>query len=253
MDRIMRTYKDLAANPVELRRRAENTLRTDVKESPAPLGEADARKLVHELQVHQIELEMQNAELQKARDEQAAALERYTDLYEFAPVGYLTLDRKGTVHSANLACASLLGIERSRLTGRWFQNLIGDDARPVFDAFLAKVFEEKGRETCELSVVRQGRDPIDVRLEAALCGAAQDCRVAVIDITERKRTEAQNTEAIGQLAGGVAHELRNQLAVITQACETLLRRSLALEKGAAPGPDSPRRKRSAKPAKRSGR
>jgi hypothetical protein len=148
-------------------------------------------------------------------------------------VGYLTLDRKGTIHSANLTCASLLGIERSRLTGRWFQLLLGDKARLEFNAFLGKVFEERERGTCELTLDRKGQGAIEIRLEAALCGSAMDCRVAVIDITQRKQAEALKARACGQFVGEAGHAFGTQLAEIAKACDTLLRRTKALEKKSA--------------------
>ena len=98
----------------EMRRRAEERLREQHPETGQARTEAETQRLVHELQVHQIELEMQNEELQTARDEVASGLEKYSDLYDFAPVGYLTLDPEGRVLEANLTCASLLGIDRSR-------------------------------------------------------------------------------------------------------------------------------------------
>ena len=99
-----------------LRARAEERLRARDAAAPDRGTEADALRLQHELQVHQIELELQNAELERSRDELEAALERYTDLYDFAPVGYFTLDRDGGIFSANLTGADLLNVPRARLS-----------------------------------------------------------------------------------------------------------------------------------------
>ncbi len=103
----------------ELRRRAEKRLK---KQSPAtaPNSPAQSKRLLHELQVHQIELEMQNEELRESRAEMEATLERYTDLYDFAPVGYFTLAAGGVIRELNLPGARLLGLERSRLGGSRF-------------------------------------------------------------------------------------------------------------------------------------
>ena len=98
----------------KLRNRAEKSLRkrsADLGKSPVE----DARKLIHELRVHQIELEMQNEELRKAQVELAESRDRYFDLYDFAPVGYFTLDEKGLILEVNLAGADLLGSERASL------------------------------------------------------------------------------------------------------------------------------------------
>jgi ribosomal protein L19E len=102
-----------SAKPAQLRSRAEAHLRgqKQLKAGVAKTG-ADSRRLLHELQVHQIELEMQNAELRQARDELEVALENYTDLYDFAPSGYFTLAATGAILQANLTGATLVGIGR---------------------------------------------------------------------------------------------------------------------------------------------
>ena len=90
---------------------------------------SDTRRLVHELQVHQIELEMQNEELMQTRAELEAALRQYTDLYDFAPVGYFTLARDGTILQVNLAGANLLGVERGTLIKQRFGVFVADQSR----------------------------------------------------------------------------------------------------------------------------
>ena len=120
----MKGKPNTSANAAELRRRAEALLRKQQqqqkkkKKTAQPRTEADTQRLLHELQVHQIELEMQNAELQDARDEVEAGLEKYTDLYDFAPVGYFSIDEQGLILEVNLTGAALLGVERSRLAKR---------------------------------------------------------------------------------------------------------------------------------------
>ena len=145
------------------------------------------QRLLHELQVHQIELEMQNAELRQARDEVEAALNKYTDLYDFAPIGYFTLDREGVIRAANLSGSSLLGVERTNLLGRFFCDFMPDEARPGFSEFLGKVFAAPKKESFEATLRPQGGDPYFVRIEAALCGSGFECRFAVSDISEQKR------------------------------------------------------------------
>ena len=107
------------------------------------------------MQVHQIELEMQNAELRQARDDLETALEKYTDLYDFAPVGYFTLDRKGNIRSVNLTGAGLVGVERSLLVGRRFGLFVTDEARPAFTAFLEKVFTSPAKVACEVALQKR--------------------------------------------------------------------------------------------------
>ncbi len=109
---------------VKLRLLAEERLRSGIAEtSPSPAG-ADSLRLYHELQVHQVELEMQNSELRQARDELDTALAKYTDLYDFAPVGFFTLDCNAIIKSVNLAGAGLVGGVRSKLIGRRFGTLV---------------------------------------------------------------------------------------------------------------------------------
>ena len=164
-------------------------LRTPLKEKPCPLTKEEAQRLLHELYVHQIELEMRNEELQQARAEVKAVLGQYTDLYDFAPVGYFTLEPDGTIRQANLTGARLFGAERSRLMNRRFGLFVSDDCRPAFDAFLKKVFEGRARESCKLALWKEGNNPLYVHIEARVSEDGQACRAAVVDITERKRAE----------------------------------------------------------------
>src|SRR5512147_686946 len=102
------------SNKEPLRKKAEKLL-----SEPFPpvhnVGEADPRKLVHELQVHRIELEMQNEELRRAQEEIEASRQKYSDLYDFAPIGYFTFSASGEVLEVNLTGASLLNVERAKL------------------------------------------------------------------------------------------------------------------------------------------
>jgi PAS domain S-box-containing protein len=202
-----------------LRQRAEARLQERTPEPGPGWSEADTLRLVHELQVHQIELELQNEELQRAHGELEAGLERYTDLYDFAPVGYLTLDDEGTIREANLAAATLLGIERSRLVKRRLGLSIAPTDRAELATFLTRVFETKAKAICEVTLLREGKPLVEVRMEAAMAPAGQECRVVLEDITEQRRAEADRLilnklESTGILAGGIAHDFNNLLTVI---------------------------------------
>jgi PAS domain S-box-containing protein len=223
-------------DPDELRRRAEEALHEGKSSPPPPPARDDPQKLLHELQVHQVELEMQNEELRQARDEAEAALEKYTDLYDLAPVGYATLDGAGIIRSINLTAAALLGKERSLLIGRSFAPFVA--ARSSLNAFLDRAIASQGKEACELTLVDNGREPRIVRMEAMACTSGQECRVAILDITERKRIEeevqslhkklerrAYELEVANQeleaFSYTVSHDLRSPLTVIGGYCQMI--------------------------------
>lgn len=189
----MRTGRPPSPGDTErLRARAEERLRAG-REAASPAGgnEADALRLLHELQVHQVELELQNAELERSRDELEAALERYTDLYDFAPVGYLTLTRDGGIYSANLTAADLLGVPRARLLGRRFVTFLPFPERPLFDAFLERTLTDTQRETCEVSLEPSGGGKRTFRVEATASPSGNECRVALLDVTGERAAQAE--------------------------------------------------------------
>jgi len=180
-------------NADELRRRAEARLKEKNSQSPAPRTEADTQRLLHELQVHQIELEMQNAELQEARDKVETLLETYTDLYDFAPVGYFSVDEKGTIMEVNLTGAAFLGIERSRLINQRLQGFVDPPSRKLLSAFLEKIFSNPGKHICELPLLNERGMPFWADLQAASADAAKGsrkwCRIAISDLTTLKHEE----------------------------------------------------------------
>ena len=151
--------------------------------------EGEMQGIVHELEVHQIELEMQNTELRQARDEVEKTLEKYTDLFDFAPVGYFNLDRNGDICAVNITGASLLKVERSRLLGRRFAMFVAAESRLIFNEFLDTVFTSQVKESFEVTLTREGNSTLTAQLEAVTFQTGQECRVAVIDITERRVAE----------------------------------------------------------------
>ncbi len=184
---------EASPEPAELRRRAEKRLQArQVKTDPA-MTKADTQRLVHELQVHQIELEMQNAELQLARDRMEPLLEKFTDLYDFAPVGYFSLDAQGRIQEVNLTGAGLLGVERSRLLQQSLQRFIAPPTRRVFLNFLERTFAGNEKQICEAALQKPDGSAFwaDFHALSALSPADTQkwCRVAVSDITPLKRAE----------------------------------------------------------------
>jgi PAS domain S-box-containing protein len=179
-----------------LRRQAESALRRRRKQGALALA-ADQHRLVQELQVHQIELEMQNTELEKARDEREALLEKYTDLYDSAPAGYFSVDEAGQILAVNLTGAGLLGVARSRLLGQRLQRFVIPSNRSLFHAFLAEIALHPGKRVCEMPMLTTVGTQFWASLTAsfglAARGEPRTGRIAITDVTLLKRAvEAQS-------------------------------------------------------------
>jgi PAS domain-containing protein len=169
-----------------LRRLAEAKLsKLNKKKAATPTTKADIQRLVHELQVHQIELEMQNEELMQSKAELEWTLSQYAELYAFAPVGYFTLTRDGSIRRANLTGAKLLGLGLSDLIKRRFQVFVSPQSRTIFSNFLDKVFMSGNKQSCEVALQSDGPVPLWVRIEG-ICESPQGqnemCYAIVSDI-----------------------------------------------------------------------
>ena len=201
--------RSLAHGPMmtELYRNAEVQLRKWSRQhKPKPVGgdstEMESERLLHELQVHQVELEMQNAELLGARNRMETLLEKYTDFYDFAPVGYLSLNEQGQILEVNLNGAALLGVSRGQLLQRRLPPFIAPASRPTFLAFLKRVFAGGGKQVCEATILRERGESVwaDFHGTCALSSNSPQkwCRVVVTDITILKRAEEaqRRTDAV---------------------------------------------------------
>ena len=222
----MQKKPNVSGDAAELRRRAEARLRGQHRSTAPPRTDADTQRLLHELQVHQVELEMQNAELQGARDEMEAMLEKFTDLYDFAPVGYFSLDEQGQILEVNLTGAALLGVERSRLIHRRLQHFVTPTSRPVFLAFLEKVFAESGKQVCEASLLNENGALFWADFQAGSAALVPSerkwCRVAVSDISTLKR--AQEAQRRVEALDAANRELKQEI-VQRKAVEKALKKS----------------------------
>ena len=204
----MKNKDSRPAQAAKLRRQAEAKLTERKKKATVtPETKADTQRLVHELEVHQIELEMQNEELVQSRAQVEAGLRQYTDLYDLAPGGYFMLARDGAIHKLNLAGANLLGVERGALIKRRFGVFVSVESRPAFSVFLEKVFESRKKESCETAIMKDGQETRWTHIEATCIEDGQECRAVVSDITERKRAEEalQQSRTLLAEAEKVAH------------------------------------------------
>lgn len=168
-----------------LREKAEKLMKKKSSNAVQQLSEFEAKKLVHELEVHQIELELQNEELVIAKEKATElATEKYAELYDFAPSGYFTLSRVGDIVELNLCGSQMLGKERSILKNRRFGFFVSDDTKSIFYSFLDKLFSSKIKETCELTLWAEGNAPMYAHLSGIATDNGSQCLVIVVDITE---------------------------------------------------------------------
>jgi hypothetical protein len=169
----------------DLRIKAEEILK-EKQEKDKPVIEADVKKLLHELQVHQIELEMLNEELHEAYETAETALKKYTILYEFSPMGYFTLEKDGTITELNFSGAEMLGDKRFLLVNSNFKLFVSEDSRPEFNNFLKKVFTDNAKESCELLLGYDNNPLCHVYMEGIATDDDGRCLLSVVDISAFK-------------------------------------------------------------------
>ena len=203
----MKDAKPTSPDPRALRQHAEQKLREQHPPAEQPPSEIDARELVHELEVHQIELEMQNEELHCAQIQAQEAADKYTDLFDFAPLGYFQLTQDAVIREANLAGAALLGFERSRVVSKRFDAWVAPASLQTFANFRKAVLASDTKQTCEIQLLCPGRVVLDVQLEGlatpAQAGLERTWRLAVLNVTLRKQAEAVREQHRQHLEGQV--------------------------------------------------
>lgn len=170
-----------------LRMKAEEKLKEKLKKMNAPVTETDVKKLVHELQVHQLELEMQNEELSHAYQTAEEALKKYTMLYDLAPMGYFTLDTEGIIHDLNFTGAEMLGERRFSLVNSNFKLFVSKDSLPVFNSFLDNVYSSDSKESCEVMLGFDKNTLCYVYIEGVVTRDDRKCLLSVVDVTGFKK------------------------------------------------------------------
>ncbi len=174
----------------DLRRQAEAMVKNRKTTKDGSLSLVKEQALIHELEVHQIELEMQKDELERARDEAEVLKEKYHDLYDFAPVGYFTLDGKGTILEMNLTGSTILGKGRQELVHRRFQTFLKPESVSTFNAFCSLVLKTGKKQICDVELARDASDRFFARIEGKALpgemGGPGSIRIVLIDITGLK-------------------------------------------------------------------
>lgn len=175
----------------DLRQRAEQQLSPAQQTEACQDHEGELSRLLYEL-------EMQNEELLAARSQLETSLQLYTELYDHAPIGYITLDRDGDMFQLNLKAASLLGLERARLAGRSFRHFVEADDRAVFDGFISRVFVDEGSHHCELALRHADTPPCFVLLKGVADASRRICRMTLQDMSRRRQVEAETLSLLQQ-------------------------------------------------------
>jgi PAS domain S-box-containing protein len=231
----MKKMPGIAIKKSNLRKRAEELLA--VKPKSEIIKPKDINKLFYELQIYQIELEMQNAELLAAQTQASEALERYTQLYDDAPVGYFTLDQDGVVLETNLTGAALLGKPRQLIIGYSLVTFLS--SRKLFKDYLLEVCGTRFNVTLELEILHADGKLLDVQLESRRIknGEEGSCFIHTImtDISRRKALERTlqqqranmdyllQQQVAAQTASAIAHDLNQPLNAISVYSEVAVR------------------------------
>jgi len=170
-----------------LRMKAEEKLKLKHQETHIPATETDIKRLLHELQVHQIELEMQNEELRMANETAEAALKKYTILYDLAPLGFFILSQDGSICELNFTGAEILDDRRFSLVNSNFKLFVSEETRPVFNAFFTRLYTSNSKESCEVVMASANNNKTrSVYIEGIITGEDRKCLLSVIDISEFK-------------------------------------------------------------------
>ncbi len=216
----------------DLRRRAEEKAREEAVPMPEDLGKLSpgkARKVLHELRVHQIELEMQNEELRRVQNELEASRARYFDLYDLAPVGYLALSEQGLILEANLTAIVMLGVARNALLKQPLTRFILPEDQDIYYLHHKKLHVTGESQVCELRLLRAATAPFWAQIEATMKrddgNGAPICRTVMSDISALKQAEqvlrhskhelAEKNAVLERFTCAVSHDLKSPLVTVT--------------------------------------
>jgi PAS domain S-box-containing protein len=222
----------------KLRQKAEAQLKKKHFTIDGLTSETDILKVMHELQVYQIELELQNEELRTAKERAELAEKKFTHLYESAPSGYLSLSEAGDILELNDSAAKLLKKERDKLVGARLALFVSDDSRKVFNAFLYNVFHSVKKKTCEVSLEGRGSSCVYVNIDGIRSKGSDTILLSMTDITAIKQAEESlrlleiDREALRfkqNFLANMSHEIRTPLTGVLGMIDILEHTNLTEE------------------------
>jgi PAS domain S-box-containing protein len=217
--------KGLPVADGEFRLLAEEQLVERSSSVEFPRNEEETQRLVHELEVHQIELEMQSEELRRAQEKLELSRDKYSELYDFAPVGYFTFDARGLIQEINLAGAQLLGIERGLLTNIPISRFIADaKGKKAFSSHLKNVLQKKGIQGCEIKLTQKNGQAIYAQVQSTALetneSQGRDILSSIVDVTVAKELESEIQDA-REYAENIVETLRAPLVVLDSNLQIL--------------------------------
>ncbi|MEB2778155.1 hypothetical protein SYJ56_22790 [Algoriphagus sp. D3-2-R+10] len=170
-------------DPDILRKKAEEKLIQKQLGKNGPTAEVDIKKLLHELQVHQIELEMQNEELQLAYETTEATLKKLTMLYDLAPVGFFILNKESGINELNFTGAEMLRETRFSLIGSNFRLFLAEDSLMVFNGFFEQMYTSNSKESCHVNLGYDQKKVRSVYIEGVVTEDDNNCLLSVVDVS----------------------------------------------------------------------